>query len=152
MPKTSAGILAYRKKNELEVFLVHPGGPFYAKKDEGAWTIPKGEFVEGEDALDAARREFLEETGIAPNGELIALTPFKQKGGKMIFAWALDIDFDASSIRSNSFEMEWPPGSGKMKTFPEVDKGEWFTLEIAFSKILASQAVLLEEVRALYKA
>ena len=152
MPKTSAGILAYRKKNELEVFLVHPGGPFYTKKDEGAWTIPKGEFVDGEDALDAAKREFQEETGIAPTGEMNALTPFKQKGGKMIFAWALDIDFDASAIRSNMFEMEWPPRSGKMKQFPEVDRGEWFALELAFTKILPSQAVLLEEIRKLYGA
>jgi predicted NUDIX family NTP pyrophosphohydrolase len=152
MPKTSAGILAHRKPNELEVFLVHPGGPFYAKKDEGAWTIPKGEFVEGEDALEAAKREFQEETGIVPVGNLFALTPFKQKGGKIIYTWALETDFDASEIRSNNFEMEWPPKSGRMRAFPEVDRGEWFPLEVAFSKILASQVVLLNEIRKLYGA
>lgn len=146
MPKTSAGILAFRKPAEPEVFLVHPGGPFYQKKDLGAWTIPKGEFSVEEDALSAAKREFFEETGIRAEGEFLKLRPFKQKGGKEIHAWAVEMDFDADEIRSNEFEMEWPPRSGKMKSFPEVDRGAWFKPEEALEKILESQKIIITEL------
>src|SRR5688572_25720262 len=118
MPTKSAGILLYRFANQdMEVFLVHPGGPFWAKKDDGAWSIPKGEFDPEEDPLDAARREFKEETGFIAEGEFIVLTPVKLKGGKFIYAWALQMSVDAAGITSNLFEIEWPPRSGKKKTF-----------------------------------
>ena len=129
MAKKSAGILLYRlKKGFLEVFLVHPGGPFFIKKDDGAWTIPKGEF-DTEEPLAAAKREFLEETGIPVSGEFIELQPIIQKGGKKVFAWALEKNIDAAAIQSNHFEMEWPPRSGKYQSFPEVDKGGWLQLK-----------------------
>lgn len=146
--KTSAGILLYRRNGEdVEVFLVHPGGPFWAKKDEGAWSIPKGEFEEScEDALACAKREFEEETGFPVDGEFRALTPVKQSGGKTVHAWAVEGDIDASMLRSNFFSMEWPPRSGKREEFPEVDRGEWFTMPVAVRKILPGQAPFLAEL------
>jgi predicted NUDIX family NTP pyrophosphohydrolase len=143
----SAGILLYRKKNkQLEFFLVHPGGPFWAKKDEGAWSIPKGEYIDDEDPLAAARREFEEETGQAVSGKFIALTPVKQKNHKEVHAWAVEGDIDEKNIRSNTFEMEWPPKSGKRQQFPEVDKGGWFDAETAREKINERQSVLIDEL------
>ncbi|HEY0372287.1 MAG TPA: NUDIX domain-containing protein [Thermoanaerobaculia bacterium] len=148
MPKKiSAGILLYRRRNDaLEVFLVHPGGPFWAKKDLGAWTIPKGELADGEDPLDAAKREFAEETGFPIDGEFRALTPLRQPSGKIIHAWAVEGDCDPAELRSNTFEMEWPPKSGKRAAFPEVDRAEWFSLDEARQRIIAGQAPFLEEV------
>ena len=145
--KKSAGLLVYRLRNgNLEVLLVHPGGPFWAKKDEGAWSIPKGEMTEDEDPLKAAKREFFEETGFQIDGNFIALTPVKQAGGKWVYAWAVEGDCDAESIKSNTFSMEWPPRSGKRKEFPEVDRAAWFTLDQAKQKILKGQLSLLEEL------
>jgi len=148
MAKKSAGLLLYRKVDDLvEVFLVHPGGPFWAKKDDGAWSIPKGEMAEGEEALEGAKREFQEETGFEMKGTFEALEPVKQTGGKIVYAWAIKGDIDSSAIRSNNFSMEWPPGSKKTREFPEVDRGGWFALATARTKILASQSPLLEELR-----
>ncbi len=148
MPKISAGLLLYRKTSgALEVFLVHPGGPFWARKDEGAWSIPKGEFGEGEDALDAAQREFQEETGIAAKGEFHPLKPVRQSGGKMVYAWAVQFDLDAAAVKSNTFSMEWPPRSGKTREFPEIDRAGWFRIDEARRKILKSQLDLLEQVQ-----
>ena len=147
MAKKSAGLLLYRKVDDsLEVFLVHPGGPFWAKKDDGAWSIPKGEFAEGEDALEAAKREFQEETGSEVKGTFEALEAVKQAGGKIVYAWATEGDIDSSAIRSNNFSMEWPPRSKKIREFPEVDRGEWFALAMARKKILASQSPFLDEL------
>jgi predicted NUDIX family NTP pyrophosphohydrolase len=147
MPKKSAGILLYRfTKDILEVFLVHPGGPLWANKDAGAWSVPKGEFDEGEDILAAAQREFFEETGKEISGEFIPLAPVKQKSGKTVHAFALESDFDGSNIASNNFSMEWPPRSGLQKEFPEIDKGEWFDLVSAREKINAGQIPLLDEL------
>ena len=147
MPKQSAGILLYRKMNKiLEVFLVHPGGPYWIKKDDGAWSIPKGEFEDDEDPLTAAKREFEEETGIKISGEFIQLNPIKQKSGKMVHAWAVEGDIDPSKIKSNDFEIEWPPKSGKMKSFPEIDKAAWFNLNEAAIKINAGQSLLTKEL------
>ena len=142
----SAGILLYRqKRKELEVFLVHPGGPFWKNKDAGAWTIPKGEF-EDEDPLVAAKRELLEETGLSVKGTVLALTPIKQKSGKIVYAFALEGDADPASVKSNSFEMEWPPKSGRMQQFPEVDRAAWFSMEEAKQKIIEAQVALLIEL------
>ena len=147
MAKQSAGILLYRiKSNDLEVFLVHPGGPFWAKKDEGAWSIPKGEFEDEEDPLAAAKREFEEETGLKISGEFIQLDPVKQKSGKMVYAWAVEGDLDPLKIKSNEFEIEWPPKSGKMKSFPEIDKAAWFNLTEAKKKIITGQTGLIKEL------
>jgi predicted NUDIX family NTP pyrophosphohydrolase len=147
MAKKSAGLLLYRGVDDsVEVFLVHPGGPFWAKKDEGAWSIPKGEFAEGEEALEAAKREFQEETGFEVKGRFEALEPVKQTGGKIVYAWAIEGDIDASAILSNNFSMEWPPESKKIREFPEVDRGGWFEPAIARKKILAGQSPLLEEL------
>jgi predicted NUDIX family NTP pyrophosphohydrolase len=147
--KKSAGILLYRFRNSVtEVLLVHPGGPFWAKKDLGAWSIPKGEFGTDEDPLDAAKRELEEETGIKADGDFIELTPVKQKSGKLVFAWALQKDTDPAAIKSNSFEMEWPLKSGIKKSFPEIDKAEWFTMKEAGSKIIDGQAPLIHELEA----
>jgi predicted NUDIX family NTP pyrophosphohydrolase len=146
MGKQSAGILLYRRKHDrLEVLLVHPGGPFWVKKDLGAWSIPKGEFEE-EDGLSAAKREFLEETGTPLVGEPLRLNQQKQKGGKIIFAWALEGDLDPKEIKSNTFEMEWPPKSGKKGRFPEIDKGEWFPAKEALKKINQGQAGFIHEL------
>jgi predicted NUDIX family NTP pyrophosphohydrolase len=151
--KRSAGLLLYRKRlGAIEVFLVHPGGPFWTKKDEGAWTIPKGEIDEGEDALAAAIREFAEETGTTLAGEFHALPPVRQAGGKTVLAWALTGDLDAAGIRSNEFEMEWPPKSGKRRRFPEIDRAQWFALEEARRKINKAQSALLYALAALIEA
>ncbi len=147
MAKKSAGILLYRFSNAaLQVFLVHPGGPFFAKKDLGAWSIPKGEFTD-EDPLLAAKREFREETGIFLEGEFLALQPVRQKAGKEVYAWALEGDLDPSAIISNTFELEWPPRSGRYQSFPEVDRGEWFDLSTAREKINAAQEALIVELK-----
>lgn len=151
MTKQSAGLLIYRRRaGELEVFLVHPGGPFWKNKDEGAWSIPKGEFVEGEDPLEVAKREFHEETGLALNatGEFVPLEAVKQRGGKTVYAWAVQADFDASEIKSNTFSMEWPPRSGKMAEFPEVDRAEWFAMPLAYEKMIEGQRILLGQLQA----
>ena len=146
MQKTSAGILLYRfHQREWQVLLVHPGGPFWAKKDAGAWSIPKGEFEPGEEPLIAAKRELQEETGIVVTGDCLALTPVKQKSGKIVYAWAAAGDVDPAAIQSNTFEMEWPPKSGKTTTFPEIDRAGWFTLAQAQEKILPAQLPLLAE-------
>jgi len=146
MPTHSTGILLYRiKRGVTEVFLVHPGGPFWAKKDAGAWSILKGEFdPETEDALQAAKREFKEETGQDIGGSYYKLPPVKQKSGKIVHAFAVEGDADAGNIRSNTFEIEWPPKSGKKQSFPEIDHAAWFNLETARKKILQGQVELLE--------
>jgi predicted NUDIX family NTP pyrophosphohydrolase len=145
--RKSAGILAFRvRDSSLEVFLVHPGGPFWQGKETGAWSIPKGEFTEEEDPLAAACREFREETGQEVNGEFIALTPVKQKAGKMVYAWAVKADVDAENIVSNSFKMEYPYKSGKWITVPEVDKAGWFRIKEAKEKINPAQAGFLDEL------
>jgi len=147
MPKQSAGILLFKIVNKiLEIFLVHPGGPFWAKKDEGAWSIPKGEFEDDEEPLIAAKREFEEETGVKISGEFIQLTPIKQKSGKKVYAWAVEGNIDPEKIKSNSFEIEWPPKSGKMKSFPEIDKAAWFNLNDAEEKINSGQLSLIKEL------
>ena len=150
MQKQSAGILLYRiTDNQLQVFLVHPGGPFFRNKDEGAWSIPKGEYVDGEEPLAAARREFEEETGQPISGKFIALQPVKQKSGKVVYAWAVEGDIDHDTIKSNLFEIEWPPKSGKKVSFPEVDRAGWFTIEAARQKIIQAQSGLIEELEGL---
>jgi predicted NUDIX family NTP pyrophosphohydrolase len=147
MPNQSAGILLYRRRaGVVEVFLVHPGGPFWAKRNAGAWSIPKGEFEPGKDLLEAAKREFEEETGFTVEGTFTALQPVRQRGGKVVYAFAVEGDCDASAIRSNTFEMEWPPKSGRMREFPEVDRAEWFTIEEAMERINEGQRGLVGEV------
>jgi predicted NUDIX family NTP pyrophosphohydrolase len=148
MPRHSAGLLLYRRRKGLEVLLVHPGGPFWAEKDLGAWSIPKGEFDPGEDPLASAQREFREETGLAVTGEFIPLTPRKQPSGKVIEAWAVAGDCDPAAIRSNLFTLEWPPHSGRQQQFPEVDRGAWFSLAEAREKIIKGQVGFLEELQA----
>jgi len=144
MPKASAGLLVYRTRHaQLEVFLVHPGGPFWKNKDAGAWTIPKGELAPGEEPLAAALREFQEETGLTPAGPFGSLGAVRQAGGKTIHAFASPADFEAKAIVSNTVSLEWPPRSGRTLTFPEVDRGEWFTLEAAAAKMNAGQSELL---------
>jgi predicted NUDIX family NTP pyrophosphohydrolase len=148
MASQSAGILLYKITNRhLELFLVHPGGPFWKKKDLGAWSIPKGEFTDKEEPLAAAKREFEEETGTTLSGNFIELKPVKQKAGKLIYAWAVQGDIDATAISSNFFTIEWPPGSGKRQQFPEVDKAEWFGIEEAKQKINPAQSSLIDELQ-----
>jgi len=148
MPKESAGILMFRRREgNLQVLLVHPGGPFWQKKDEGAWSIPKGELETGEDALAAAKREFQEELGTVIAGDFLALAPVKQKSGKIVRAWAVEGDCDTASIKCNTFTMEWPPKSGRNLEFPEIDKAEFFDLESAARKINSGQVALLEELK-----
>jgi len=150
MPKISAGLLLYRIRNgALEFLLVHPGGPFWKNKDNGAWTIPKGEIADNEEPLAAAIREFEEELGFKPSGQFIELTPIKQKAGKLVHAWAVEGDCDPSQIKSNTFSIEWPPRSGKQEEFPEVDRAEFFKLEAAKTKINPGQIPLLEELQRL---
>lgn len=147
MPRFSAGLLLYRRShNQLEVFLVHPGGPFWAKKNLGAWSIPKGEYSPEEDPLTAAKREFQEETGLVLDGHVVALGAQKQAGGKIICAWALEADFDHSGLKSNTFLLEWPPRSGRMVEFPEVDRWEWFSIDEAKKHILAGQSTFLDRL------
>ena len=150
MARQSAGLLIYRKlSGDVEVFLVHPGGPFWQNKDLGAWSIPKGEFAAGDDPLEAARREFHEETGLIATDPFVPLRPVKQRGGKIVHAWLSESDFDAEGVKSNNFTMEWPRGSGEFKQFPEVDRAGWFTLKAAREKILTSQQPLLDQLTSL---
>jgi predicted NUDIX family NTP pyrophosphohydrolase len=147
MSRRSAGLLAYKiVDRQTLVFLVHPGGPFWRNKDRGAWTIPKGEIGDGEDALAAAFREFREETGQDLVGEVVALTPVRQAGGKTVEAWAIAADVAADAIVSNRFEMEWPPRSGRKQSFPEIDRAAWFLLPEARERINKGQAALLDEL------
>ena len=149
----SAGILMYRNSPAgPEYFLVHPGGPFWKNKDIGAWSVPKGEFVDGEDPLKAAQREFEEETGSAVDGNFIELTPVRQKSGKMVYTWAVEGDIDHLIIRSNTFPLEWPPKSGKFIEIPEVDKAGWFSYETAKAKLIPGQVGILEELNELVKS
>ena len=134
------------RDSQLEVFLVHPGGPFWSKKDDGAWSIPKGEYADDEEPFSVAKREFTEETGYKADGEFIPLKPIKQPGRKIISAWAVEGDCDAARIRSNSFTMEWPPRSGRQAEFPEVDRADWFSITRAKQKILKGQGGFLEEL------
>ena len=145
MPQRSAGVLLYRRKGRgIEVLLVHPGGPFWAKKDDGAWSIPKGLIEAGEDAIAVAPREFEEETGAPLEGDLVPLGTFAQSRAKTIEVWALEGDFDPATLRSNTFSMEWPPRSGRMQEFPEVDRAEWFGPEAARIKILKGQRPVID--------
>jgi predicted NUDIX family NTP pyrophosphohydrolase len=148
--RQSAGIVLHRTRNEtIEVFLVHPGGPLWKNKDAGAWSIPKGEFAEGEDALAAARREFEEETGTSIDGHFVALAPIRQRGGKVVHAWAVEGDIELAQLASNTFTIEWPPRSGKMQSFAEVDRYAWLPLDEARSRINEAQRALLDELASL---
>jgi len=143
----SAGILLYKIVNHhLQIFLVHPGGPFWKGKEAGAWTIPKGEFTEDEEPLTAARREFKEETGTEVDGNFFAITPAKQKSGKVVYCWAVEGDINADDIESNSFELEWPYKSGKWQSFPEVDKAAWFSVKEAKEKINPAQVAFIDQL------
>jgi predicted NUDIX family NTP pyrophosphohydrolase len=145
--RKSAGLLVYRDRGGvLEVLLVHPGGPYWAKQDDGAWSIPKGELEGSEDPLAAARREFEEETGTVPDGEFSPLEPAPQPGGKVVHAWAVRGDFDPATLRSGTFTMEWPPRSGRQRAFPEVDRAAWFSMGEARRKILRGQTPLLSQL------
>lgn len=146
MPQKSAGLLIHRRiAGVFEFLLVHPGGPFWARKDEGAWSIPKGLIGDTEDELEAAKREAEEELGVAIDGDFRLLGSYKQPGGKIVIAWSVEADVDADAIRSNVFTMEWPPKSGRMKEFPEVDKAGWFSLPEAGLKILKGQRAMLDD-------
>ena len=150
--KLSAGILLYRLRgNRVQVFLVHPGGPFWSGKDEGVWSIPKGLYCEGEDALATAQREFEEETGSPVTGSFQQLMPLTQPSGKVVAAWAVEGDLDPATVRSNTFTMEWPPHSGTQQDFPEVDRGDWFDLPTASVKLSPGQRDFLEQLRHLLK-
>lgn len=147
MPKHSAGLLLYRRRGgQLQVFLVHPGGPFWAHRETGAWSIPKGECEPSEDALSAAKREFREETGFSIEGEFVELTPLRQPSGKIVHAWAVEADCDASAVKSNTFALEWPPRSRKMQEIPEIDRAEWFGMTAARRKIHPGQIRLLDQI------
>lgn len=148
MPKQSAGILLYKKDaSAIKVLLVHPGSPLWTKKNYGAWSIPKGEFEPPEEPLVAAKREFLEETGIAIDGDFIALSPVKLKSGKIVHAFAMETDLDLSAFKSNYFSMEWPPKSGTKAVFQEVDKAEWLDIEVAYELINPGQIPVLREIQ-----
>jgi|SRR6478609_4115782 len=152
MPKTSSGILLYRIINQdLEFFLVHPGGPFFKNKDDGHWTIPKGEPNDGEELVDCALREFSEETGFSITGEMIELKPIQQKGGKIVHAWMMSGNIDPLKIKSNMVELEWPPKSGKIQHFPEIDKASWFTRNLAIEKINPAQQYLVLQAEEIFK-
>ena len=147
MSKTSAGLLPYRwRDGRLEVFLVHPGGPFWANKDAHSWSVAKGEVEQKEDLVDAARREFAEETGLTMAGPILPLTPLRQASGKLIHVWAIEADLDPSAVRSNLFPLEWPPRSGEVRQFPEVDRAAWFDLAEARSKIHRGQVPILGDL------
>lgn len=150
MPKLSAGVLLYRVVDDVvEVLIAHPGGPFWARRDDGAWSVPKGEYTDDEDPWAAAKREFAEELGSPPpDGPRRELTPVRQSGGKVVTAFAVRGDFDVTSARSNTFEMEWPKGSGRMREFPEIDRAGWFPVAVARRKLLAGQRPLLDELMA----
>ncbi len=146
--KLSAGILLYRQREgNVQVFLVHPGGPFWVGKDDGAWSIPKGEYSDGDDPLATAKREFFEETGFEVTGTCYALLPLKQPSGKVVSAWAIKGDLDAAGMKSNTFSLEWPPRSGKMQEFPEIDRGGWFDLSTARTKLLPGQRGFLDQLQ-----
>src|SRR5213595_108141 len=148
MAKQSAGILLYRiREGEPQVMLVHPGGPLWKNKDLGAWSIPKGEFLPGQDPLKTAKKEFKEETGRTITGKFTPLNPIRQAGGKLVYAFAVEGDFDVTQLKSNTFPMEWPPKSGKIEQIPEVDRGEWFDLETARQKINAAQAAFIGQLQ-----
>lgn len=148
MPKQSAGLLLYRvRDDQVEVFLVHPGGPLWAKKDAAAWSVPKGEINDGEDVLAAARREFTEETGLAVTGEFIALGSLRTSSNKLCHIWTVAADADPAHVVSNTFKMEWPPKSGRHMDFPEVDRAAWFPLEVAAEKIHRGQAEFLARLK-----
>ncbi len=148
MPKRSAGILLFRRSSAgLEVFLVHPGGPFWAHRDLASWSCPKGEYGAEEEPLDAARREFAEETGTELEGDFLPLGTVKLAGGKLVTAWALEGDFDPRRLRSNSFALEWPPHSGHVQEYPEADRGEWFSMDAAHRKILPGLVPLLDHLQ-----
>jgi predicted NUDIX family NTP pyrophosphohydrolase len=152
MSRISAGLLMYRiHDGKLQGLLAHPGGPFFKNKDEGAWSIPKGEVEPGEDLLETAKREFEEETGITPKGPFIALTPITQKGGKIVHAWAFEDDCDPSAIVSNTFTIEWPPKSGQQMEFPEIDRVDFFDVAAAKRKVKAAQVALIEELEGIAK-
>jgi predicted NUDIX family NTP pyrophosphohydrolase len=140
-------LLFRETSGSLEVFLVHPGGPFWAKKDKGSWSIPKGEFEENEDPLTAAIREFEEETGFTVGGNLILLEPLRQPSGKVVHAWAIKGELDPAQLKSNTFSMEWPPKSGRQQEFTEIDRAEWFPIESALPKILKGQAGFLAQLQ-----
>jgi len=146
--ETSAGLLVFRRRGPVEVLLGHPGGPFWARKDPGVWTIPKGLVQPGEELTAAARREFAEETSLSPTGELIALAPVNQRGGKVVHAFAVEADLDLAAFASITFEMEWPPKSRRRQSFPEIDRITYFALPAARSKILSYQRPLLDELEA----
>lgn len=147
MSRKSAGLLLYRDvPGTIEVLLVHPGGPFWARKDEGAWSIPKGEFSDDEDPFHAAVREFREEMGDAVTDHVVALQPRRQAGGKVVYVWAVKSDFDPTRLTSNTFSIEWPPRSGRQRVFPEIDRAAWFRLDVARVKILKGQAGFLDEL------
>ena len=151
--KKSAGIILYRIKNSgFEVFLVHPGGPFWARKDMNSWSVPKGEFTDEEDPLVAAKREFEEETGTSVKGDFLELKPVIQKGGKQVICYACIGDIDPEAIKSNTFEMEWPPRSGKRQSFPEIDRGQWFDSAEAKIRILESQSAFIDELEKLIES
>lgn len=151
--KKSAGILLYRiRDSKIEVFLVHPGGPFWIRKDVNAWSVPKGEFTDEEDPLATARREFEEETGIPVKGDFLELKPVIQKGGKQVFCYACKGNIDPEAIKSNTFEMEWPPRSGKKQTFPEIDRGQWFDSAESKIKIIESQSAFVDELEKLIRS
>ncbi|MFT3732176.1 MAG: NUDIX domain-containing protein [Hyphomicrobium sp.] len=144
--KTSAGLLLHRRRGDLEVLLAHPGGPYWRNKDEGAWTIPKGEVQDGEEPDLAALREFAEETGFQPQGERLSLGSVRQAGGKLVHVWSIEADWDPQNLVSNMFSIEWPPRSGRMQPFPEIDKAAWFDLAAAHRKILRSQSEFLNRL------
>jgi predicted NUDIX family NTP pyrophosphohydrolase len=150
MPRISSGLLMYRiKDGVVQVLLAHPGGPYFVNKDEAAWTIPKGEPDAGEDLLATAQREFEEETGVKPRGPFVPLKPIKQKGGKIVHAWAFEGDCDTAAVRSNTFTLEWPPKSGRQQEVPEIDRADFFDLATAKRKIKAGQEELITELEAL---
>jgi predicted NUDIX family NTP pyrophosphohydrolase len=136
----------FRRSPELQVFLVHPGGPFWAKKDAGAWSIPKGQYLDDEEPLEAAKREFAEETGFVPEGNFIELGDLKQPSGKIVIAWAFEGDCDPQKLKSNTFPMEWPPKSGRQIEVPEVDRGAWYSVEDARARLLAGQRPFLDRL------
>lgn len=146
-PRVAAGIVLYRRADkDIEIFLIHMGGPFWAKKDEGAWSFPKGEYADGEEPLAAARREFHEETSFEIAGDFVALEPIKQRSGKVLRLWAVEGDCDASAIRSNTFSMEWPPKSGRRQEFPEADRAAWFSRADAKRKLVAGQTGFVDQL------